>query len=517
MARGSATYPPDTAASSIRAAAYVRMSTDRQEYSTSNQLDRIREYATAHNISIEHIYEDAGKSGLTIGGRPALAKLMADVMAPHDFHILLVYDVSRWGRFQDIDESAYYEVHCRKHGVNIVYCAEDFKDDNSIYSAIQKVVARAGAAKFSQDLSVKVFAGQCRMVKMGYKPGGAAVYGLRRMLLANDGSPICVLEQGQRKVIQDQHVVLVPGPPEEIEVVNQIFRWYAEDRIGDRRIASVLNHLGIAHPDGRRWTPDVIRSMLKNEKYIGNLIFNKASFKLRKKATRNPPESWVRCNAAFPAIVPSELFDAAQRERARRHRRYSKQELSDILLEIYRQHGRISGALIDRDPAAPTSRLIARHFGTLLRACDSIGIPRKTGSEFLATRSRAYALRSTVQVNVEALARQAGVACERLPARYSLRLNGNVVVAIRTMCCRHELKYGYRRWQGPTPAALGVDFILAAQLDDLNNKILRYLLLPAAEFVGNSFEFTEKGVGRFRMQSSRLEDFFRLNQSGFIC
>lgn len=499
------------------AAAYVRMSTDRQEYSTRNQLDRIKEYAAAHDIAIVRVYEDAGRSGLTIEGRPALTQLMADVQGEHDFRILLVYDVSRWGRFQDIDESAYYEVHCRKHGVNVAYCAEDFRDDDSIYSAIQKVVARAGAAKFSRDLSVKVFDGQCRMVRMGYKPGGAAAFGLRRLLLASDRSPICVLEHGQRKIIQDQHVALVPGPPDEIDVVNQVFRWYVEDRIGDRRIAAALNGAGVQHPDGRRWTADMIRHMLKNEKYVGNLIFNKASFKLRKNATRNPPDAWVRCNSAFPAIVPQELFDAAQRERARRYRRYSKQELLDVVQDIYRQHGRVTSALIDREPTAPTARLIARHFGTLFHAYDALGIEHRSNNEFLATRSRAYALRSAMQAEVEELARLAGVSCERTPTRYCLRLNGNVAVAVRTMCCRRELKYGYRRWQGPTPAALGVDFILAAQLDESNNTIVRYLLLPAAEFDGNSFEFTEKGVGRFRMQSSRLEDFFRLNQSGFIC
>lgn len=511
------TAPIGTVTSRIHAAAYVRMSTDRQEYSTQNQLDRIREYASARDIDIVQIYEDSGRSGLTAHGRPALIRLMGDVESQHDFRILLVYDVSRWGRFQDIDESAYYEVHCRKHGVNVAYCAEDFRDDDSIYSAIQKVVARAGAAKFSRDLSVKVFDGQCRMVRMGYKPGGAAIFGLRRMLLASDRSPICLLEHGQRKFIQDQHVILVPGPPDEIEVVNQVFRWYAEDRIGDRRIAAALNHAGVKYPDGRRWTADMIRHMLTNEKYIGNLIFNKASFKLRKNATRNPPESWVRCNSAFPAIVSRELFDAAQRERARRHRRYSKQELLDIVQSVYRRHGRVTSALIDQEPEAPTARLIARHFGTLFDAYDALGIECRSSKGFLATRSHAYSLRAALLLEVESLSRQAGISCERMPTRYCLRLNGNVVVSVRTMCCRRELKYGYRRWQGPTPAAIGADFILAAQLDPMNNVVLRYLLISASDFAGNSFEFTEKGLGKFRVQSSRLGDFFRLEATGFIC
>ena len=125
-----------------RAVAYVRMSTERQEYSTKNQLDVIEKYATEHDLSIVAIYEDAGKSGLTKSGRPALCRLIEDVQTRHNFDFILVYDVTRWGRFQDIDESAYYEYHCRRHGVSIAYCAEPFDNDGSPYSAIMKMISR---------------------------------------------------------------------------------------------------------------------------------------------------------------------------------------------------------------------------------------------------------------------------------------------------------------------------------------------------------------------------------------
>jgi len=38
--------------------------------------------------------------------------------------VILVYDVSRWCRFQDVDESAYYECICKRAGINFAYCAE---------------------------------------------------------------------------------------------------------------------------------------------------------------------------------------------------------------------------------------------------------------------------------------------------------------------------------------------------------------------------------------------------------
>ncbi len=98
---------PDTKA--FRAAQYVRMSTEHQQYSTLNQADKIREYADKRGIEIVRTYADDGKSGLSIGGRASLQKLIADVESGNtDFNLILVYDVSRWGRFQDADESAYY-------------------------------------------------------------------------------------------------------------------------------------------------------------------------------------------------------------------------------------------------------------------------------------------------------------------------------------------------------------------------------------------------------------------------
>jgi DNA invertase Pin-like site-specific DNA recombinase len=93
----------------FRAAQYVRMSTEHQQYSTHNQSDKIREYADQRGIEIIKTYADEGKSGLSIGGRAALQQLIADVESGSaTFNVILVYDVSRWGRFQDADESAYY-------------------------------------------------------------------------------------------------------------------------------------------------------------------------------------------------------------------------------------------------------------------------------------------------------------------------------------------------------------------------------------------------------------------------
>lgn len=103
-----------------RAAQYVRMSTDYQKYSIENQAVVIAAYAQLHGLSIVRTYRDEGESGLLIKNRIGLTQLIADVSSDQiDFGNILVFDVSRWGRFQDVDESAHYEFICKKAGVKV--------------------------------------------------------------------------------------------------------------------------------------------------------------------------------------------------------------------------------------------------------------------------------------------------------------------------------------------------------------------------------------------------------------
>ena len=80
--------------------------------------------------------------------------------------------MSRWGRFQDADESAYYEFLCKEAGITTVhYCAEQFENDGSLSATIIKSMKRAMAGEYSRELSAKVFAGQCRLIGLGYRQG----------------------------------------------------------------------------------------------------------------------------------------------------------------------------------------------------------------------------------------------------------------------------------------------------------------------------------------------------------
>ena len=136
---------------------------------------------------------------------------------------MLVYDVTRWGRFQDADESAYYEYTCKRGNVKVHYCAEQFDNDGSPYSALIKALKRTMAGEYSRELSVKVFAGQVRLAKQGYRLGGPPGYGLRRQLLDSEGKVRGILSFGERKNLQTDRVVLIPGPKRELAVIRNIF------------------------------------------------------------------------------------------------------------------------------------------------------------------------------------------------------------------------------------------------------------------------------------------------------
>jgi len=369
---------PDAGPPPNRAAEYVRMSTDHQKYSTENQSAAIREYAARRGFEIVRTYADQGKSGLTLEGRDALQRLLDDVKSGHaDFSAILVYDVSRWGRFQNADESGYHEYICQRADIAVHYCAEQFENDGSPLSAIIKAVKRGMAGEHSRELSVKVFAGQCRLIEHGFRQGGPAGYGLRRMRVDHDGEPQGVLGFGEHKSLQTDRVILVPGPDEEAETVRWIYRAFVEERESEREIADALNTRGVVTDLGRAWTRGTVHQVLINAKYVGDNVWNRISFKLKKKRVRNRPDMWIRTEGAFQGIVDRALFDAAGAIIAERSRRFTDEDMLDALRSLFETHGRLSGLIID-ETEGPSSSAYRHRFGSLIRAYTLVGyMPRR--------------------------------------------------------------------------------------------------------------------------------------------
>src|SRR5208282_4301731 len=150
----------------ILAAQYVRMSDESQQYSPDNQKDAIQQYAALHGLRIVKTYADLGRSGVVAKNRTGLSELLKDVVSGEaEFKAILVYDVSRWGRYPNSDEAAHYEYICSSSGIPLHYCAEPFVNDGTAISSLLKSLKRSMAAEFSRELGDKVFRGKTRIVQ----------------------------------------------------------------------------------------------------------------------------------------------------------------------------------------------------------------------------------------------------------------------------------------------------------------------------------------------------------------
>ncbi len=257
----------------IPAAQYVRMSIDDQRYSIENQKAAILAYAKRHGFEIVRTYADLGKSGIVLKHRTGLHKLLKDVMSTViDYAVILVYDVSRWGRFQNSDESAHYEFLCTQAGVRLHYVAEQFANDDSPASSILKAMKRSMAAEYSRELGSKVFEGKSRIVKLGFWVGGPPGFGLRRLMVSADGRRKQELRPGEHKSCTTDRVILVPGPQCEVARVRRIYSMAIAGKTCTE-IAKKLNVDRVSRSGGS-WAPHDVVNVLTNPKYTGCNTWN---------------------------------------------------------------------------------------------------------------------------------------------------------------------------------------------------------------------------------------------------
>jgi DNA invertase Pin-like site-specific DNA recombinase len=418
------------------AALYVRMSTEHQQYSTSNQRDVILAYAKQRGLEIVKEYSDDGKSGLNIEGRDSLAQMIRDVEeGKADYSSILVYDVSRWGRFQDADESAHYEFICRQKGVGVHFCAEQFENDGTPVSTIIKGVKRMMAGEYSRELSTKVFQGACRLVTLGYRQGGTAGFGLRRVLIDAGGNRKGELKMGEHKSIQTDRVILEPGPDEEVKTVRWMYQAFATEGKLETEIATSLNAQGIKTDFGREWNRATVHQVLINEKYIGNNVYHRTSFKLKCKHVANPPDKWVRKEGAYPGIVEREMFLRAREIILARSQKLSDEEMLEKLRELFKQHGRISGILIDETEGLPSSAAFGHRFGSLINAYKLIGYDPGIDFSFIEENRRLRKLRPDIVASVRQKIMELGGTAIMDDATDLLLVNGELRVSV--VLCRH--------------------------------------------------------------------------------
>ena len=486
------TEEPGARAPLIRAAQYVRMSTDHQRYSTENQGDAIAAYAAIHGMEIVATYADEGKSGLNIGGREALQRLISDIeKGQADFEALLVYDVSRWGRFQDADESAFYEYQCRRAGVRVIYCAEQFENDGTPVATIVKSVKRAMAGEYSRELSSKVFAGQCRLIELGYRQGGPAGIGLRRLLVDERGESKGVLTRGEHKSLQTDRVILIPGPPEERDLVRRIYRLFTITGMTESAIALLLNSEGVLTDLGRPWSRATVHEVLTNEKYIGNNVFNRQSFKLKQHRVRNPPEKWIRAEGVFEPVVGHEDFLRAREIILARSKRFSDEELLEQLQRLLAQHGAISGLIIDERTDMPSSSAYRSRFGSLLRAYQLIGYRPVRDYRYLQINQHLRGLHPQVLSEIDAGIAATGGSTTTNPETGLLTINGELTISVALARC-HEGGNGAYRWRFAFDNLLLPDITVAVRMAGGNTTPLDYFLFPSLDLEGGRLRVAEQ-------------------------
>ena len=311
---------------------------------------------------------------------------MRDVQSTtRDFDAILVYDVSRWGRFQDADEAAYYEHLCSRAGIRVHYSEEQFDNDGSIGSILLKSVKRVMAGEYSRELSVKVFAGQCRLVELGFRQGGAPGYGLRRELIDENHVSKGELRRGDRKSLQTDRVVLTLGPQDEVDQVRRIYSLFVDEGLSEQQIASDLNSRGVLTDLVKPWTRSTVHQILTNEKYIGNNVFNRVSFKLKQRRVVNSRDTWVRAEGVYPSAVSQALFERARSIIDARSNHYSDEQLLSMLQTILEEEGSLSGVVIDERSDMPSSSAYRYRFGSLIRAYSLIGYVPERDYRYIET------------------------------------------------------------------------------------------------------------------------------------
>ncbi|TIT11042.1 MAG: hypothetical protein E5W74_14415 [Mesorhizobium sp.] len=481
MDKSAAAHDPPTARRRGRAAQYLRMSTDQQIYSLENQKDAIRSYAGIMGYDIVATYEDPGRSGLSLQGRPGLQKLLFDVENGFaDFETVVVYDVSRWGRFQNVDESASYEYRCQSAGVRIEFCAEQFANDGTMGSDVLKAIKRTMAAEYSRMLSQRCFIGQSRIVQMGFRVGGPPGYGFRRLLVDQSGEPKGILKRKEWKSLVSDRVVRVLGPPEELETVRWIFDQFVNEGKTKREIANALNARGMVTDHGRPWSIRSVKTVLTHEKYIGNVIWNRSSSRLTSQRTRNPASVWIRVENASAPIVSPELFDRAQVEAKARLFRMTDNQMLAPLAKLLKRKGALSERIINAARGCPSSSQLKRRFRTLAEVYRRIGYQPPRNYDYIGINVDLRGRRQEVIEELVAAIEDAGGSARYDPDSKLVTVNGEFTVAIWIARCRLS-RHGYPRWAFRRRRFAGADLSVLIRMQPDDTAIRDFLVLPGHE------------------------------------
>src|SRR6266849_3727665 len=492
----------------VPAAQYVRMSTEHQQYSLENQSTAIQTYAESHGFEVVRTYSDAAKSGLVLRHRIGLRQLLQDVVSGCPaYRVILVYDVSRWGRFQDTDESAHYEFLCKSAGVPVHYCAETFANDGTLPSLIMKALKRTMAGEYSRELGVKVLAGLKRLASLGFKQGGMPGYGLRRMLVSPAGVPKQVLGLGERKGIATDRVILVPGPAHEVQCVKDIYWMLVSEKRTVYAIACELNRRRIAYIGGAKWDYQAVYNVLIHPKYAGCHVFGRTSSRLYTPTVKLPKAEWIFKAGAFEPIIDAVTFAEAQKILEERTFNKTDEELLDRLRALLASERRLSLTLIRNSADVPSPSTYRNRFGTLRRAYEMIGYGDPDQFGPLDLRGRTMALRDQLIARIaDMFPNEVTIVRRGGRWRSRLRLSSGLIVSV-LIARSIQVWRDAVRWQVDPVQHERRFLTLLARLDERNSSFLDFHVFPS---IDRQRRFRVGLSGPWLNRGKRLSDLSRL-------
>ncbi|MDO8875187.1 MAG: recombinase family protein [Pseudolabrys sp.] len=499
-----------------RVAQYVRMSTDHQRYSIESQVAAIAEYALCNEMTVIKTYADEGRSGVTMKGREALKSLIADVQNGRaNFEAVLVYDVSRWGRFQDADESAYYEFICKSAGISVIYCAELFENNGSMLATMIKVMKRAMAGEYSRELSAKVARAHRRHAELGFHQGGPANYGLRRVLVDANNKRKMPLQHGEAKSLQGDRVILVKGPNEETDLVREIFRLFTDERMPQRKIARHLNAQGFTNRRGNKWSNTNIVNMLQNEKYAGTFVYCRTSWSLAEGPIRNSADKWIRVENMIEPVIDRKTYNTAQLL-LKDGWTYTDNELLDYLTASWCVTGYLSAPRMYKSRFTPTPVTYRERFGSLLNAYRLIGYRTVHLYRYSRCRDLVRYLHRDLICQLTSTSEHHGERIIFDSERQVICLARTLAVAVvvlpflpRNNTVRPGWKMHFNRLEK-------CDAVLVARMNKENSALLDYYLFPREIFQKPSHCFTDDTIGRFsQFKLISTSNFYRFAREKF--
>lgn len=283
----------------IKAAAYCRVSTEKEDQANSfeSQQRFFREYIRHQpGWELYEIYADEGITGTSTKKRVRFNQMIDDAFAGK-FQLILTKEVSRFSR--NILDTIRYTRELKALGIGVLFMTDGINTLDA--DAEMKLSLMASMAQDeSRRTSARVKWGQTRQMERG------VVFG--RSLLGYD--------------VKDGKLTI---NPEGAELVRLIFQKYGIEKKGTTVIARELREAGFATSSGNLdWSNSHIVKVLKNEKYVGDLVQKKTYTPdyLTHSRKRNRGEEELICirNHHEP-IVSRELWDTVQRELAARNRR----------------------------------------------------------------------------------------------------------------------------------------------------------------------------------------------------